>query len=140
VAWPQRYVGVFGALVDLERQQPGGYGSLLGGAEPVRPDRAHELGRALRTLGSACELPTSGGGPGAAPDIEPSSLLVTQLSERELQVLQLLAAGKPNKEIADELDLALNTIKRHVTHIFEKLGAANRTEATARARELGLLP
>lgn len=65
---------------------------------------------------------------------------VTRLSEREMQVLRLLAAGRQNQEIADELYLALNTIKKHVTHIFEKLGAANRTEATARARELGVLP
>jgi LuxR family maltose regulon positive regulatory protein len=57
-----------------------------------------------------------------------------------LEVLRLLAAGKQNHQIAEELYVALDTVKKHVTHIFEKLGAANRTEATARARELGLLP
>jgi LuxR family maltose regulon positive regulatory protein len=77
--------------------------------------------------------------PGAAASTTPVSDLVTQLSERELDVLRLLAAGEQNQEIADELYLALNTVKKHVTHIFEKLGAANRTEAAARARELGLL-
>ena len=46
---------------------------------------------------------------------------------------------KPNREIADELYVTVNTVKKHVTHIFEKLGAANRTQATARARDLGLL-
>jgi LuxR family maltose regulon positive regulatory protein len=66
--------------------------------------------------------------------------LVTGLSSRELEVLQLLAAGKANQEIAGELYVALDTVKKHVSHILEKLGAANRTEATARARELGLLP
>jgi LuxR family transcriptional regulator, maltose regulon positive regulatory protein len=80
---------------------------------------------------------------GSAPGVETSgavaSGLVTQLSERELDVLRLLATGEQNQEIADELYLALNTVKKHVTHIFEKLGAANRTEAAARARELGLL-
>jgi LuxR family maltose regulon positive regulatory protein len=65
--------------------------------------------------------------------------LVEALSERELEVLRLLAAGKPNREIADELYVAVDTVKKHVTHIFEKLGAANRTQATARARDLGLL-
>ena len=54
-------------------------------------------------------------------------------------MLRLLAAGKQNQDIADELDIALNTVQKHVTHIFEKLGATNRTEATVRARELGLL-
>ena len=65
--------------------------------------------------------------------------LVTPLSDRELEVLHLLAAGKQNQDIANELHMALNTVKKHVTHIFEKLGATNRTEATARAREFGLL-
>jgi LuxR family maltose regulon positive regulatory protein len=77
--------------------------------------------------------------PGAVASTVPVPGLVTQLSERELEVLRLLAAGEQNQEIADELYLALNTVKKHVTHIFEKLGAANRTEAAARARELGLL-
>jgi LuxR family maltose regulon positive regulatory protein len=55
-------------------------------------------------------------------------------------VLRLLAAGRPNQEIAEELVVALSTVKKHVTHILDKLGATNRTQATARARELGLLP
>jgi ATP/maltotriose-dependent transcriptional regulator MalT len=58
---------------------------------------------------------------------------------RELEVLRLLASGKPNQQIAEELVVALNTVKKHVGHILSKLGAANCTEATARARELGLL-
>jgi LuxR family transcriptional regulator, maltose regulon positive regulatory protein len=51
----------------------------------------------------------------------------------------LLAAGEPNQAIAEELVLSLETVKRHVTHVLDKLGAANRTQAVARARELGLL-
>ena len=54
-------------------------------------------------------------------------------------MLRLLASGKPNQQIAEELVVALNKVKKHVGHILSKLGAANRTEATARARELGLL-
>jgi LuxR family maltose regulon positive regulatory protein len=66
--------------------------------------------------------------------------LVAQLSAREFEVLRLLAAGKPNQRIADELYVTVYTVKKHVTHILDKLGAANRTEATTRARELGLIP
>jgi LuxR family maltose regulon positive regulatory protein len=65
--------------------------------------------------------------------------LVAALSAREVEVLQLLAAGKSNPAIAAELVITLDTVKRHVTHILDKLGAANRTQAVARARELGLL-
>jgi LuxR family maltose regulon positive regulatory protein len=53
------------------------------------------------------------------------------LSSREQQVLRLLAAGRANREIAAELVVTLNTVKRHVTHILAKLGAVNRTEAAA---------
>ena len=65
--------------------------------------------------------------------------LIEPLSEREIEVLRLLAAGRSNHEIAGELSVALDTVKKHVSHILAKLGATNRTEATARARELGLL-
>jgi len=61
------------------------------------------------------------------------------LSERELQVLQLLAQGLSNQEIAQELIIAIDTVKRHVSHIFSKLGVHNRIQATKQARELGLL-
>jgi LuxR family transcriptional regulator, maltose regulon positive regulatory protein len=65
--------------------------------------------------------------------------LVAALSAREVEVLQLLAAGKSNPAIAEELVITLDTVKRHVTHILDKLGAANRTQAVTRARELRLL-
>ena len=65
--------------------------------------------------------------------------LIEPLTERELQVLGLLADGRSNKTIADELVITLDTVKRHVTHVLDKLGAANRTQAVARARALGLL-
>jgi LuxR family maltose regulon positive regulatory protein len=65
--------------------------------------------------------------------------LVAALSARELEVLGLLAAGRSNPAIAEELVITLDTVKRHVTHILDKLGAANRTQAVTRARELGLL-
>jgi LuxR family transcriptional regulator, maltose regulon positive regulatory protein len=66
--------------------------------------------------------------------------LIDPLSERELQVLGLLADGRSNKAIAEELFISLDTVKRHVSHVLDKLGAANRTQAVARARELKVLP
>ena len=65
--------------------------------------------------------------------------LAEPLSERELEVLQLLAQGASNQEIAQELIIAYDTVKRHVSHIFSKLGVNNRVQAVRQARELGLL-
>ena len=65
---------------------------------------------------------------------------VEPLTARELDVLSLLAAGRRNRDIADELVVTLDTVKRHVSHIFDKLGADNRTDAVARARALHLIP
>jgi LuxR family maltose regulon positive regulatory protein len=64
---------------------------------------------------------------------------VDALSERELEVLQLLARGASNQEIAQELVIAVDTVKRHVSHIFAKLDVNNRVQAVRQARELGLL-
>ncbi len=61
------------------------------------------------------------------------------LSERELEVLRLVAAGCSNQEIASQLVIAIGTAKRHTANIFDKLDVRNRTEAVAKARQLGLL-
>jgi LuxR family transcriptional regulator, maltose regulon positive regulatory protein len=61
------------------------------------------------------------------------------LTERELEVLRLLAAGHRNRDIARQLVVTLDTVKKHTSHIFDKLGAANRTEAVDRARKFGIL-
>ena len=61
-----------------------------------------------------------------------------QLSERELEVLRLMAGGATNQEIAEQLVITVGTIKSHINHILRKLDAHNRTEAVARARSLGL--
>ena len=61
------------------------------------------------------------------------------LSEREVQVLTLLASGRTNAEIAKALFVAVGTVKSHVNNIYRKLGAANRAEAVTRARESDLL-
>lgn len=62
------------------------------------------------------------------------------ISPRELDVLHQLAAGRSNKEIAEQLHVSPNTVKTHVSRLFEKLGARRRTDAIVKARELGLLP
>jgi DNA-binding NarL/FixJ family response regulator len=65
--------------------------------------------------------------------------LVEPLSERELEILGLIARGASNREIADQLFIAEGTVKNHVTHILGKLGVRDRTQAALKARELGLL-
>jgi ATP/maltotriose-dependent transcriptional regulator MalT len=61
------------------------------------------------------------------------------LSERELEVLRLLASGKTNAEVAGDLFVSVGTVKSHTGNIYRKLGARNRAEALNRARELGLI-
>ena len=65
--------------------------------------------------------------------------LVEPLSERELEVLRLLAEGHDNAAIARALVVAVSTVKSHVNHIFGKLGVGNRLEAVLRARQLNLV-
>jgi DNA-binding CsgD family transcriptional regulator len=88
---------------------------------PAR-DGAHEIPRAR---------------PGAEADS--AQRLDDPLSERELEVLALLASGRTNAEIARDLFVALGTVKSHVNNIYRKLSAANRAEAATRAREMRLL-
>jgi LuxR family maltose regulon positive regulatory protein len=61
------------------------------------------------------------------------------LTQREREVLRHIAAGESNREIAEQLVLALSTVKRHASNIFDKLGVASRTQAAVRARQRGLL-
>jgi DNA-binding CsgD family transcriptional regulator len=61
-----------------------------------------------------------------------------RLSPREVEVLRLIASGRSNREIARSLVISLNTVARHISNIFDKLGAANRTEAAAYAHRYGL--
>ena len=61
------------------------------------------------------------------------------LSDREIEVLQLAATGMPNREIGVRLFISEATVKRHMNHLLRKLEAANRIQATERAREIGLL-
>jgi LuxR family maltose regulon positive regulatory protein len=138
---PQGYVRVF-----ADEGPP--MGALLGrlvAAQRAAPSAARGipleyLGRLVRAFEQHAASATSSGTARARPSTAVAPRLVEALTDRELEVLRLLAAGKENQAIARELVVAVSTVKKHVTHILEKLGAANRTEATARAREFGLLP
>jgi LuxR family maltose regulon positive regulatory protein len=139
---------IAGALAPLERSlvlaEPEGYLRTFTseGAPMIRlltEAQAHGRmpGYAGRLLGSA---------PGIPEDHRPTPLVTNlkhtlpePLSEREIEVLQLIAAGCSNREIGEHLFLALDTVKGHNRRIFGKLGVQRRTEAMARARELGLL-
>ncbi len=113
------------------------------------PPMAALLGQliaAQRTGKAAAEVPLGylarlqrAFGPGrSARDPVPSGI-VDPLTSRELEVLEMVAAGQSNQAIARELVVTLDTVKKHVGHVLGKLGATNRTEAVARARELNLL-
>jgi LuxR family maltose regulon positive regulatory protein len=116
--------------------------ALLAQLSAARPGEQHAARRIdpgylaglLRACGQADAVPPPRRAGAAPPG------LAEPLTDRELDVLRLLAAGKSNQRIAHDLVVALDTVKKHVTHVLGKLGAANRTEAAARARELGLIP
>ena len=93
------------------------------------------LARLFRAFGQEPAMPDSGQDAVAAV---PG--LVERLTAREVEILVLLAAGMPNPRIAEQLVVSLDTVKKHVSHLLGKLGAANRTEAVTRARQLGLIP
>ena len=75
----------------------------------------------------------TGGTPASA------TLLVDELSERELDVLRLLSSELPGPSIARELSVSVNTVRTHTRHIYAKLGVTNRREAVREASRLGLL-
>jgi LuxR family transcriptional regulator, maltose regulon positive regulatory protein len=136
LAEPEGFVRVFvdegmpmAALLERLIREPRDDGSYAGA-----PDGAPDAyaGRLLEHL--ALEADSGNGGPrsGRSPGLEP-------LSGREVEVLELVAAGRSNAEIAGELYLSVGTVKAHVHHIFGKLLVRNRSQAVARARELRLL-
>jgi LuxR family maltose regulon positive regulatory protein len=96
-------------------------------ARKVAPDYVKKLLRAFEPSEAPPPTPTV-----AQPLIEP-------LSDRELDVLRLLADGQTNQEIALALFISVNTVKTHLKNIYGKLGVNNRREATVQAKKLGLI-
>ncbi len=90
--------------------------------------QAHEIANAVRMVGLGMTL--------FAPKADQPAPL---LSEREREVLDLIAAGSTNREIAERLYLSPHTVKEHTSALYRKLGARNRTEAVQRAQRIGLL-
>jgi ATP/maltotriose-dependent transcriptional regulator MalT len=77
--------------------------------------------------------------PSDSPPSTPSQALVEPLTNREIDVLELLAQRLQNKEIADKLFVSVETIKGHLKHIYQKLGVGNRREAAEKAKKIGIL-
>lgn len=99
-------------------------------ARGIAPDYASRLLTAFGTEATGI-IPTS-----LHPE---ATALIEPLTERELEVLHLIGAGYTNQDIADALVITLNTVKKHTSGIYGKLGVHSRTQAVARAQELGLL-
>lgn len=111
-------------------------------ALPVRQSRTGPGGRPSPLLAALLAAFDAQGSQQATPAATPpgaAAALVEPLSEREIEVLRLLAEGLTNEQIARRLVIALGTVKAHIHNIAGKLGAQNRAHAVARAQELGLL-
>jgi LuxR family transcriptional regulator, maltose regulon positive regulatory protein len=113
-------------LVGRRQQRPAA-------ADAIPREYLARLADAFEQTGLPIRPPTSRGGVVVAGLVEP-------LTARELEVLGLLAVGASNRAIAEQLVVTPETVKKHLSHLFDKLGVTNRTQAVARARQLGLLP
>jgi LuxR family maltose regulon positive regulatory protein len=129
----------------LAKSEPGGFvrlfletglevADILRRQKPVNDRQKVYINKLL----TACGVPVTKLTPPAAKPQQPLSL-IEPLSDRELEVLTLIANGLSNREIAQKLVLSLPTIKWHTSNIYGKLGVHNRTTAVARARELQII-
>jgi LuxR family transcriptional regulator, maltose regulon positive regulatory protein len=137
--WPEALGSLSRAL---ELAEPCGYVRIfLDEGLPLRRLLVKIKARSSRISAYVEKLLEAGGWgeTGQSSKIQQNSL-VEPLSPRELEVLRLLVEGSSNADIARKLFITLNTTKKHVTHIFEKLAISDRAAAVRRARDLGLLP
>ncbi len=114
------------------KQLQGAVRSALGGESPLDQELSARL---LRRLASE-ESPHSNQPP---PASKRHKLAPRSLTPRELDALELLVAGKTNRQIAKELHLSLSTVKGHTERLISKLGVSDRTQAAVKAVELGLV-
>jgi DNA-binding NarL/FixJ family response regulator len=143
--WPEARVVILTTFDDdeyvFEGLRAGARGYLL------KDVSGHDLAQAVRTVaaGGALIEPSVARkvvaefARVAPPARPPDHGLPEPLSEREIEILRLLADGLTNRQIAERLSLAEGTVKNYVTNILGKLGARDRTQAAIRARELGLI-
>lgn len=130
LAAPEGYVRTF---VDEDHPMATLLLEVLGAQQKGRTDSLRRVpARYLRKLLAVLERDVTGATFSAARLPEP-------LSERELEVLQLIASGKSNRRIASELFVSVGNVKTHINNLYRKLGARSRTQAVARAREMDLL-
>jgi DNA-binding NarL/FixJ family response regulator len=134
---PQAKVIIFTAFDTDERilsaVQAGAQGYMLKGAP------REELFQAIRVVHGGGSLLQPVVAARLLRQVSGPSTLPESLTERELEVLRLLAKGRQNKEIASELVISERTVKFHVSAILAKLGVGNRTEAVSKAAQLGLV-
>ncbi|MEM8858231.1 MAG: formyltransferase family protein [Chloroflexota bacterium] len=122
--------------------EPAGYVRIFADeGKQIRPLLAAALAKSsapayITRLIGAIDLQLGGEEKGAA---DPNKMLIEPLSKRELQVLGLLSGGHSNQSIADELVIALSTVKKHVNNILGKLNVDSRIQAVNRARELNII-
>ena len=109
---------------------------LLQAFEQRKEQMLSQLGAGQHQVTTAQEIAAQSGDPSASS----GQALVEPLSRRELEVLHIMALGRTNVEIARQLIVSPGTVKAHTASIYRKLDVANRTEAVARARQLGILP
>jgi DNA-binding NarL/FixJ family response regulator len=105
---------------------------VLSGESPLAPELAAQL---LRRIALEVREPEAGG---TSPELK-RAILVQPLTPRETEVLEHLAQGKTNRQIADEFVISIGTVKNHVEHLISKLGVSDRTQAVVKALQLGII-
>ena len=108
--------------------------AVLGGETPLDPGEALRLARSLALEEGPPEKPPSGVAPKS-----PREALKSTLSAQETEVLRLITLGRTNRQIAQELVVSLSSVKTYVQRIIKKLGVSDRTQASVRAVEMGVL-
>jgi LuxR family maltose regulon positive regulatory protein len=111
----------------------------LAGAQGIAPGYVERLLLALPEAQSVERRAQNEGTADLRSTLERSHALVEPLTERELEVLRLIADGASNQAIADRLSIAVGTVKRHINNLFGKLGVQSRTQAIRAAQEQGLI-